>query len=257
MPEKVTIDKTDLQSRDRKLNEQQEEIRKLKEQLESLESSSNSNNSAGFTLSKEDQESLGDLYEPVKKLVEASLGGFSKNVENNFNKVTKSLSSLENNIKSQNKSLFSGVASSTLKNFSSVKGTEEFKDFMESEVEGVGIQWKDAWANAEDNNDIRRMQQIVDKVHGIIKTKSGQDSDHNVSEQKEAEDEERNYEPTGGSRSNGVDFSTRFTYKASDLAKKTALYKQGKIRVEELEKFEEKFYNAVDKGQVMNDLEEE
>lgn len=237
---KVEIEKADLDGRNTKIKQQGERIKELEAQINNSGSQNVDNKVNNFT--KEDREELGELYEPMKKLVEASMGGLAVDINKNFSGITDSIKSLQDNIQDQNKSLFSGVASTTLKNYAEVKDTQEFKDFLETEVEGVGITWADAWADAEAKNDIKRLQQIVNKVP--------------VAEQEsteENEEEENNFEPAGGSSTSEINLSNKFKYKLSDYQSKVEEYKKGDIDIDSFEKFENEFHEAVDKGQVLDD----
>lgn len=239
---KVEIDKADLDGRNTKIKQQGERIKELEEQAEKFAQSSNSN-SENFT--KEDQEELGELYAPMKRLVEASVGGLAVGMNKNFSGITKSIESLQSNIENQNKSLFSGVAAKTIDKYSDIKDTQEFKDILASRIPGTSITYGDSWADAQNRNSMSEMQEIVDMVQ-IAETVEG-----------EAEEEaEANFEPAGGSSAKEMPMSTQFKFKATDLQKKVDEFKAGTLSTEAYEEYQKVFYEAVDKGQVLDDSEQ-
>lgn len=250
--EKVTIDKKDLASRDRKIDEQKARIA----ELEAMTSTNNNSVSVGT----EDRELLGDLYEPVKKIVASAMGSVTSEINGNFKKLTTSIETLQENINTQNQSLFSGVASTALKNYQEIKNSQEFADFLEGRVAGVGVTWGDSWESSKKKNDIQTMQEIVDKFLASEKGQEvfGEKAEVKVTEEGEDESEggQPNVEPNGSASNSGLDSNSKYLFKASDYSAMMTEFKERRISDEEMTEFEAKFNEAVDKGQVLDDREQ-
>lgn len=239
----ITISKADLKARDQKINDLQRENTALK-----AKNSSDNQQGGGDTgnvsaiFSKDDQEVLGELAEPMMRLVQTAMSGVTKQLTPTFEKLASSMTSLEEQVQNQNKNLFSGVASTTLKNYDKVKGTDEFASLLDKRVPGTNITFGDSWADAEERNSFSEMQEIID----MVELESNDDS--------ETDNEPANFEPTGGSSADEQRMTTQFKYKASDLKTKMDAYKAGEINNDDFDSFEEKFNEAVDAGQVLDDL---
>lgn len=242
----ITIDKAELQGKDQKITEQQQENERLRQQLAEAQSSPSgqSTTSGSSDLSREDQETLGDLYSPMKKLVEASLGGVVSGLNKNFEGINTSIESLKSNIETSNRGLFSGVTRSAIANYDEIINTQECKDFMETEIDGVGIKWKDALADAESKNDLNRMKVILSKVP----MKDNGEGSSSATSQASA-----NFEPTGGTSSSETQFGV--TAKHSVLEKQAVdkAYNSGELPQEEFDKYTASFEDALVKGEVVDD----
>lgn len=232
----ITISKKDLAARDRKASEFDE----LKRKYDALSSGGSSN--SAFT--KEHQDELGELYEPMKALVETSMGAVSNNIQTNFDKMNTAMSDMQKQMQTQGSNFFGSVASSTLKNYDKVKGTEEFEAVLDKKIIGTNLTFRDTWKDAEERKDLNVMQEIVD-----LSFESFEKNNEEKPEQKP------NYEPSGGTSAEGI-VNSNFKYKASDLATKVEQMKSGDITSDELDEWESEFNKAVDQGLVLNDLEQ-
>lgn len=257
MVDEVTISKGDLAQRDRKITEQQKKldgqdttIKELMTRLDAVEKSGAKNKSTKISASfnKEDEDTLGELAEPIQRFIVDAMQGFTGTITPQLETMAKSMTDLQAQVKSQNQNLFSGVATSAIKNFHQVKDTEEFKEVLERRVPGANIYFSDLWKDAEERNDIASMQEIVDMVQ-IEESDNGDEPEPAANA-----GDGGNFEPTGNAPDAG-NITGQFKYKASDMQVKIDQLKVGEITAEEMEAFEEKFNEAIDQGQVMNDLE--
>lgn len=235
----ITISKTDLASRDKTITEQAARIKKLEQ-----DAKNNSNaGSVSASFNKEDQEMLGDLADPISKMINEAMQGVSAELSPTLTSITESMTALKSQVENQNINLFSGVASTTLQNYDKVKTTEEFKSLLEKRVPGTNITYGDSWADAEKRNSLSEMQEIVNMVE--------------VESEEETTESPANFEPSGSSsEEESPNMGTKFLFKASDLQVKTKEYNAGQMTHEEYDAFEEKFNKAVDEGQVLNDLDD-
>lgn len=258
MSEKIEIDKKDLAERDKKISKQQEEIESLKADMKKLSQATKNSTSQ---LESSDQELLGELEDPIKRMITSAINGVSEEIGGNFKELNNSIKGLQENINKQNQSLFSGVASTTLKDYSKITNSSEFKGFMEEKVKGVGVTWGDSWASAKKANDMSTMKEIIDT---FLETENGAAFSENAGGNKgtsgEDGDEEESagadevIEPKGSVSSAGRS-STKWKFKVSDFQEKMDLFKRGEISIEDLEAFEAKFEEATDNGQVLDDRE--
>lgn len=251
--ETIVVNKADLAGKDRTITSQQSKIAELEQKLADSTASpvkrndNRSNDASAF--SNDDQDTLGELYEPMKRLIAGSIAGVSGDMQSGFDTISKSIKGLQTNIESQNRSLFQGVATTTLNNYEKVKGSDEFEALLDTKIKGTNITYRDSWADAESRNSITEMQEIVD----MVKPEQSAEANEAEEQQKESKTE---YEPKGSSSESSQQMGSQFLFKASDLQIKVDQFKEGAISTDEMEKFEVEFNAAIDKGQVMNDLEE-
>ena len=243
----ITISKADLKARDQKITDQAKRIKELEAGSGGgLGDGGGSNVSANF--SKDDQDVLGELAEPIQRMVVGALSGITDKLNPVLSKITDSMSSLEDKVNTQNRSLFSGVASTTLKNYDQVKESDEFKTLLEKRAPGSNVTFGDLWADAEERNSFPEMQEIIDMIE--VKSEDGDGGESNNGGGS-------NFEPSGGSAVEEQRLTGQYKYKASDYKTKIDAYKAGEIDVEAFEKFEDKFNEAVDAGEVLDDLDTE
>lgn len=252
MVDKVTIGKADLQQRDRKITEQQRKldaqdstIKDLIERLETVEKSGTppqKSTKVSASFNKEDGDLLGELAEPIQRLISDGLQGVTNALSPQLEGLAKSMTTLQSQVTDQNKNLFSGVATSALKNYKDIKDSEEFKELLETRVPGTNITYGDTWSDAEERNDIDNMQEIVN----MVKLEEVDDDDE------PAEEDGTTFEPKGNAP-DIANSSGRYIYKASDLAAEVEKFKVGSITADDMDMFEEKFNKAVDEGKVLDD----
>ena len=239
MSDTVTISKKDLAARDRKASEFDE----LQRKYDALKTSSGNSNSA-FT--REDEEQLGELYEPVKKLIEGAMGGVTSKLDANFDKMNTAMSNMQEQMQTQGSNFFGSVASSTLKNYEKVKGTDEFEAVLDQRITGTDLTFRDTWKDAEEKKNLSVMQEVVDLAYKKV--------EENIEEPNEPKP---NFEPNGSPNSASEDFNTSgYIYKVSDYQRKVDEMKAGEISSEALDDFEKKFYDAADQGKVLDDSQQ-
>ena len=254
MSEKIEIDKKDLAERDKKITKQQEELEALKADMKKLSRNSN----ASIQLESGDQELLGELADPIRKMISSAISGITDEMSGSFKKIQTSISGLQDNINQQNQSLFSGVASSTLRNYPEVTKSSEFKEFMDGRVKGVGVTWGDSWASAKKSNDISTMQEIIDAFLDTDEGASFRPENRKEASEDDEHDDENNsagaetIEPKGSASSSG-NTNPKWKFKVSDFQDKLDLYKRRELSEADFEGFKIKFNEAVDAGQVLDD----
>jgi len=262
MKKTIAIDVADNAARDRKIQQQQAENQKLKLQLAEL-----SGRIKGDSQSK-DSELLGDFHEPISRMIESAIGGVSEQIESSLNQkmdgLTTSIDNLKDSMGGHSKKLLDGVASTTLgSNYSEIVKSGDFKTFLADKIVGAKATYEDSWADAKLNGDLETMKEILQLFMGTEKGAQFSNSDNepsnedmeNLNNDEQEVSDEVNVEPKGTAGAN-TNTSSKFKYKASQLAEKTEAYNSNQITEEELETFEKSFYEAVDSGQVENDLKQ-
>jgi len=244
----ITISKADLKARDQKITDQAKRIKEL-EAGNGGGSGDGDSTTVSASFSKDDQDVLGELAGPIERLLGTALSGVTDKLNPMLNQITDSMSSLQEQVKNQNRSLFSGVASTTLKNYDQVKGSDEFKSLLEKRVPGTNITYGDSWADAEERNSFPEMQEIID----MVQIESGDGGEGNDG----SDGSGSNFEPSGGSAVQEQRLTGQYKFKASEYKTKMDAYKSGELDIEAFEKFEDQFNEAVDAGQVLDDLDTE
>lgn len=247
--ETIQISKTDLASRDRKIDEQQRKIAELEAKMNNFSSGS------GNGLGSEDREALGELSEPIQRMINSALSGVTTELNKNFETITSSIESLQSNISTQNQSLFSGVASSTLENYSEITNSADFKEFLEGRIKGVGVTWGDSWATAKKKNDMSTMKEIMDSFVETKQDASPTQQEEEVEKVEASQDAGANLEPSGAASTAKLNKSSKYKFKVSDYQRVLDEYKANKITIDEVEQFETRFEEAAQAGQVLDDSE--